>query len=84
MKPRNNFLEQIKRSREDARAVAEAATASKAVSEITAAELDQDAERLSRELRASKEQAVEAGRREAVGRGSGRPIFPRRTRRPWK
>ena len=84
MKPRNKFLEQIKRSREAAQAGAEAAAAPKPVSEMTEAELDQEAERLNRELRASKEQAVEVGRLEAAGRGSGRIIFPKRRRRPWK
>ena len=84
MKPRNKFLEQIKRSRDAAQAGAEAATAPKPVSEMTEAELDQEAERLNRELRASKEQAVEVGRQEAAGRGSGRLIFPRRKKRPWK
>ena len=84
MKSRNNFLEQIKRSREAAQAGAEAATASKPVSEMSEAELDREAARLEAELRRSKEQAVEVGRQEVAGRGSGRPIFPRRTRRPWK
>ena len=79
----NRFLENLRAKQEAVRAVPNP-TADKPISEMTSNELDQEAARLEAELRRSKEQAVEVGRQEVAGRGSGRPIFPRRTRRPWK
>ena len=79
----NNYLERLKAKQEAARTGAER-TADKPISEITSNELDQEAARLEAELRRSREQAVEVGRQEVAGRGSGRIIFPRRKKRPWK
>ena len=84
MPKRNTFIEQLRAKQEAARTEAEATARSKPISEMSEAELDREMERLNRELRASKEQAVEVGRQEAAGRGSGRIIFPRRKKRPWK
>ena len=83
MTRRDRFLEGLRAKQEAAR-VAANPTAAKPINEMTEAELDREAEHLNRELRASKEQAVEVGRQEVAGRGSGRLIFPKRRRRPWK
>ena len=83
MTRRDRFLEGLRAKQEAAR-VAANPTADKPISEMTSNELDQEAARLEAELRRSREQAVELGRQGVAGLGSGRIIFPKRHRRPWK
>ena len=79
----NAYIEQLKRRQEAAQG-RQAAESPKPPSQMTAAELDVEVARLEREVRASKERTVQAGREELAGQGSRHPIFVRRQKRPWK
>lgn len=82
MRPRNNFLEQLKSKKE----AAQAAPAPKPVSEMTEAELDAEEARLREEIRRHREEAVHAGREAVSDSSTGRPRFlPKQRRRPpWR
>ena len=78
MTRRDRFLEGLRAKQEAAR-VAANPTAAKPISEMSEAELDREMERLNRELRRSKEQAVEVGAPGGSGPGLRAHHLPEET-----
>ena len=86
MTKRDIYLARFQQRREEAVRTEAQRTAEKPISQMSEAELEQEAERVRAEIRRTQEMMIEAGRQELhkPGPSQARRPFPRRTRRPWK
>jgi hypothetical protein len=82
MKPRNDFLGNLKRAQE----AKQPAPESKPISEMTEAEIQAEADRLRAELRRTEEEEIRLGREELARRRTtlSTVLRSKLRRRPWK
>lgn len=77
-----NFKEQLEAKRRAAQG--RPVSHEKPVSELSDAELDREVESAKQRLRTAREREAAAAREVTSETTGNRPLFPRKTRRPWR